>query len=502
MENKLIITGLDTSVANTSNGNGAINFYDGYIDSQGFFNRRPGLSTITSISADSYGPPTGIQYWSTFNTNIVFFENKLYTLDSSNVITYRGDLSTHSGSTSARVYTSIARITGQEVMVCSRGTDMDVYNPVTHSITHIVPSVSGAPSNVLKTQYMDGYVICQVTTGNRFYWSELDDPTTWNPLDFAEAITVADDIKSIVVRNGKLYIFGEQSIELFQNDGVSPFSRLDGGQENVGTLASESVINTESGIFFLDSNKRVVRMNESGMEILSGQVDKLIETFAVLSDAYFHQININGKSFLLCFFPSAGVRNYWDGGIGTGFCLVYDINLKLWGEWTSWITTVSPSREMFRVRHHTYAVAQKRNIFLINNLARPVAELSNTTYQERGLESTPYSPNNPEMVGIHSEYQTGYNNWDIGNKKSARKLKIKHNVSPASSVLSISVNNGDGSTITPRLLELSGNYTGINETYTNQLGQYYQRSYKFENSSNSAFVFGNIIEDIMGLGQK
>lgn len=498
MEQKLPIVGLNASLTDTSNQIGALKCFDGYIDSREFFVKRPGLSTLTTtgVSGDIAYASTGIFYWPTYNTNIVFFENRLYTLNSSNVLTYRGDLSTHTGVTTDQVNTSIAHITGQEVMVCSRGTDIDIYHPITHAITHITPSVSGAPSDIVRTQYLDGYVIAQVETGNKFYWSELDDPTTWNPLDFATAETVADDITNITVKNGKIYVFGQKSIEVFYNDGVSPFARLDGGQESVGCIASNSVINTDLGIFFLDSNRRVTRLTDSGLEILSEPVDKLIETFTTISDAYFHFVYMTGKQFLLCFFPSSGVRSAWDGGMGTGMCLVYDIQNKNWYDWTSWYNYIIAYREMFRVRYHTYAVSQKRNIFLINNLARPIATLSSTVYQERGLESAPYSSSNPQLVDIHSEWRSGNNSWGTSNLKVARSLKIRANKETTSSNLYVTGYDDDNITVSTRTIDLSGSYTGTNWYQLNQLGDYKIRSYKFEHNSNSPFVFGELYEDI------
>lgn len=93
--------------------------------------------------------------------------------------------------------------------------------------------------------------------GDRYYWSEPNDPTNWLALNFNRARSSADDINAITVRQNELWLFGKQSYEVhaITTDPDLPFSYRGGSASEIGCGAPNSVAQIGENIFWLGSNR-------------------------------------------------------------------------------------------------------------------------------------------------------------------------------------------------------------------------------------------------------
>lgn len=90
--------------------------------------------------------------------------------------------------------------------------------------------------------FQDGYFICAKKNSQQFFISGLN-AITFDALDIASAEGVPDDLVAAVSAAQNLYLFGEQSIEVFYNSGDAdfPFARISGAVVDVGCAAAQSI---------------------------------------------------------------------------------------------------------------------------------------------------------------------------------------------------------------------------------------------------------------------
>lgn len=101
---------------------------------------------------------------------------------------------------------------------------------------------------------MDFDTIITEPGGREFEWTTNADPTTRNATYFATKEGRTDDLLRAVPFGRQLYLFGEESTEVWQNTGVSGsarYQRLAGGVIDEGLKAYNLVRGFDSGIFLI-----------------------------------------------------------------------------------------------------------------------------------------------------------------------------------------------------------------------------------------------------------
>jgi hypothetical protein len=98
--------------------------------------------------------------------------------------------------------------------------------------------------------YADGYFIISDNNG-RVTFSTLSDGTAWDGLNFFTPTFKPDKVKAIVAYREEIYCFGDETIEIYINDGTSPFVRQTRTSIYNGITAKDSIAAHQSGVFFL-----------------------------------------------------------------------------------------------------------------------------------------------------------------------------------------------------------------------------------------------------------
>jgi len=169
-----------------------------------------------------------------------------YMIDWDGVRTTLGTLETSSGA---------AWIEGDGTNLCVCDT-VHGYSYVAATWAEIAFPDAFAPSSLT---FMDGYFIVSKSLSHRFYISDLNDPTTWDPLMYDEAVGDPDDLVCVYAINRDLWLMGKHSIEIWNNTGATdfPFERYLGGFINIGCRAARSVASSAKSVFWLDHTQRV-----------------------------------------------------------------------------------------------------------------------------------------------------------------------------------------------------------------------------------------------------
>lgn len=184
-----------------------------------------------------------------------------------------------------------------------------------------------APTAVTSLTWLDGYLIAN-NNNNSFYFSEVNNATSFVSTDFASASRDPDKIAEIKLRNRELLLFGRESIEIWENDGVTPFSNIAGGTYRVGSISPKSVISIEDRIFFLSNRRRFhVIEGSSSPQRISTEYETELDSYSDVSDCLGDYAEVDGVPLLLFSFPTANKT------------LCYQMRDKSWSSWGSFDTS-------------------------------------------------------------------------------------------------------------------------------------------------------------------
>lgn len=221
--------------------------------------------------------------------------------------------------------------------------------------------------------FQDGYFLINDVGSGRFFVTSLYG-TDVDPLDFASAEGAPDPLVSLLCDHRELWLFGDESTEVWYNSGGAdfPFSRLDGAFVETGCAAPHSVAKMDNAVFWLTKDKRgqghVVRAQGYQPQIISSRaVEYAIQSYGDISDARAYTYQQEGHAFYVLSFPSAD--RTW----------VYDAATNLWHERMYW------DGAEHRHRGACYAFAFSRHMVLDHSNGR-VYELDLDAYSDDGDE--------------------------------------------------------------------------------------------------------------------
>jgi hypothetical protein len=171
--------------------------------------------------------------------------------------------------------------------------------------------------------YLDGYFIFQEPNSDRFWTSELLDGTQIDPLSFASAEGMPDNLVSLFVDHREVWLFGTQSVEVWYDAALEgfPLARIQGAVNEFGCAATFSVAKMDNSLFWLGADARghgiVFRANGyAGQRISTHAVEYAIQSYEIISDAIAFTYQQDGHSFYVLTFPSAQATWVYDAATG------------------------------------------------------------------------------------------------------------------------------------------------------------------------------------------
>ncbi len=161
---------------------------------------------------------------------------------------------------SAGAYTILGFIAGTgSVSMASNGIKLAIVVPggsayQFDSSTSIVTEVTDPDYIISDTVvFKDGFYVYTASAGDVFFNSALNDPLTFDALDFGTAEINPDRIIAAHVNHNELFILGEETIEVFQNIGGAgfPFQRIPGANIQKGCYAKFSIVEFDNKFIFV-----------------------------------------------------------------------------------------------------------------------------------------------------------------------------------------------------------------------------------------------------------
>ncbi len=138
-----------------------------------------------------------------------------------------------------------------------------VTTTINPDVTNVAYSKGGDPVTASgPPAYLDGYFIIRRPAGGtpnlarQFNISNLNDGATWDALNFGVKESYPDDMVSVLAANEQLYIFGSESLEVWQNTGGTtsnpfPFSRIPGSVSRFGASSPWTQVAMDGNVYFL-----------------------------------------------------------------------------------------------------------------------------------------------------------------------------------------------------------------------------------------------------------
>jgi len=178
--------------------------------------------------------------------------------------------------------------------------------------------------------YLDTYTVVAGTDG-RIYTSNPNDPTTWNGLNYITAESDPDNIVGIVKHLNYLLSFGTTSIDFFYDAGTypgSPLATAPSYKIELGCANGDSIASFQNLTVWIGTSKElgptVYAISGAAPEKVSTPyIDRILNS-STLADITSYPLRINGHTFYVLTLHDINVT------------IVYDVNEKVWVEWTMW----------------------------------------------------------------------------------------------------------------------------------------------------------------------
>jgi hypothetical protein len=227
-----------------------------------------------------------------------------------------------------------------------------------------------------RVSYQDGYFIFDKPNSGQFYISGLN-TTDLDGLDFATSEGNPDNIVGHISVHRDLWMFNEQTTEIFYNSGDAafPFTRIDGAFIEYGCAARASIAKDNNTVFWLgrDSSGHGIVYQANGytpQRISTHPVEQAIQSYSDFTDAVGFCYQSEGHNFYVLNFPTANTTWVFDSS--TGF-------------WHERAYTNEGILERHRANFHAFAFGKH----LVGDYANgKIYELSNDVFTDDGTPIT------------------------------------------------------------------------------------------------------------------
>ena len=181
-----------------------------------------------------------------------------------------------------------------------------------------LPSTDGAFTGASSVDVLDNYFVYNSPHTQQYAASDVLSPITYG-LSFASKFTGPDDLVSLIVDHGQIYLLGEKTSEVWADTGTFPFpfQRIPGASSQHGIAAQFSMARFGNSFVYVSRNDRgqavIVQMN--------GYFPQRISTHAVentfvnqnISDAVAYTYQLEGHECYVVSFPSLNLTWVYDG---------------------------------------------------------------------------------------------------------------------------------------------------------------------------------------------
>jgi hypothetical protein len=203
---------------------------------------------------------------------------------------------------------------GYYLCIVVPGGDAFTYNANTDTFAQITDGDYQTSDTV---SFKDGYFIFTATDGTNFFISDLNDPTSYDALMFGSAELSPDKIVASLPMYDELYIFGEETTEVFSDIGGDgfPWQRISGASFEKGCHGKYTPIRWGSYFYWVGggvNEKSAIYQAGGGIvpiQISTNAIAYQIQKFTPteISNAFSFAFSFGGNDFIGFTFRSVNV---------------------------------------------------------------------------------------------------------------------------------------------------------------------------------------------------
>jgi hypothetical protein len=303
-----------------------------------------GVSKGTVNGTDEY------DFIASIDQTVVFLKNEVkayvYTIATGTLLDLTGTITTQSGTTvsgSPTVTLSAANpaiqvgqnISGTGILAGTYvlnifGTTLTLSQNASASGTVTLTFTTSYPGTTVSgAVFVDGYYVVGTPEG-LLYNSNIQDPTTWQAINYIGVVSDADKLVAIGRTINYIVAMGSETTEFFYDAGTSPGSPFLPYQNSVlqfGAAGEDTLVQMDNTLVWVSTNR------QKGFQVmaLAGQTPQII------SNQYIERIINNADPDQMYSFSvkTAGHSFYVLSLKDIGYTLVYDMAQKGWTYWTS-----------------------------------------------------------------------------------------------------------------------------------------------------------------------
>lgn len=180
--------------------------------------------------------------------------------------------------------------------------------------------ISDVDFNAAETvQFFDQRFYFDWSGTNKFFGSDLLDGSSYNALVFASAEARPDNVKALVLNKQILLVFGEKTIEPWQDVGAAnmPLERVPGVVIERGIAAPRAWAKEDNTVFFLGDDRRHYRLDGlTPVGISTPALDAEWQSYSDVSDAFSFSYSWAGHKFVVLHFPTPNTTFVYDAATG------------------------------------------------------------------------------------------------------------------------------------------------------------------------------------------
>lgn len=436
--------------------------------------RRPALTLFADMATGH--PGDGLFYWEAADKVISVSEGKVFDVSSAGVCTQLTGVFPSSGV--QVVFADGQKLDGTPwLYMAANGL---VYT--TNGATLVTPTDLNTP-HATHVAWINGRFLANEPGTNRFdftdtnpatavmendYWSSVDNPFTCE--------SRGDKLLSMFSAWQEIYNWGSEGLEIWQDDGVTPFSPIPGAFAEAGIegpYAYGKIDNTIFALCVIEGKRVIVRMNQRSPLVVSEPIARILSELTIVSDAICDVISVGGISVALFSFPTD--NQAW----------AYDYKNDTWLRW-GYYNKATGTHDRFLGQHSCFVKSWNKHL-IQSRFDGKIYELTRNLFSDDG---------NP-MVSYR---RTGWIDRGTWKRKRIAQMFIKGKVYPkgANSYILQLRWRDDGNPIWTPLMDLSVNpdYQGDFTFPLNRMGMYRSRQYEFRMSDNVDFLIVGATEDV------
>ena len=236
-----------------------------------------------------------------------------------------------------------------------------------------LPSTDGAFQGGSVVDIVDNYFVYNRPDTQQWAATDVLSPITYG-LSFASKFTGPDDLVSLIVDHGQVYLLGERTSEVWADVGTFPFpfQRIPGASSQHGIAAKFSMARFGNSFCYVSRNDRgqavIVQMNGYFPQRISTHAVENTLVNQTISDAVAYTYQLEGHECYVVTFPTLQLT--W----------VYDGATQLWHKWL-WTDTQNNYK-----RHRSNCGALFQNKFLVGDYENgQIYSLDPNNYTDNGV---------------------------------------------------------------------------------------------------------------------